>query len=36
MLIHIADLVLNRPLLVTPDKAQVIVSVLAGRDERQG
>lgn len=31
MLFHVADLVLNRPLLVTPDKAQVIMSVLAGR-----
>lgn len=30
-LIHIADRVLNRPLLVTPDKAQIILSVLAGR-----
>lgn len=30
-LIHIADRVLNRPLLVTRDKAQVILSVLAGR-----
>ncbi|MGS1093105.1 S49 family peptidase [Aquamicrobium terrae] len=30
-LIHIADRVLNRPLLVTRDKAQVVLSVLAGR-----
>jgi len=30
-LVHIADRVLNRPLLVTRDKAQVILSVLAGR-----
>lgn len=30
-LLHIADRVLNRPLLITPDKAQVIMSVLAGR-----
>ena len=30
-LIHIADRVLNRPLLITQDKAQVILSVLAGR-----
>lgn len=30
-LIHIADRVLNRPLLVTRDKAQVILSVLSGR-----
>lgn len=30
-LIHIADRVLNRPLLITRDKAQVIMSVLAGR-----
>lgn len=30
-LIHIADRVLNTPLLVTRDKAQVILSVLAGR-----
>ncbi|BEV44691.1 S49 family peptidase [Afipia carboxidovorans] len=30
-LVMIADLVLNRPLLVTPDKAEVILSVLAGR-----
>jgi len=30
-LIHIADRVLNRPLLVTRDKAQVILSALAGR-----
>lgn len=30
-LIHIADRVLNRPLLVTRDKAQVILQVLAGR-----
>lgn len=31
ILAHIADRALNRPLLVTPDKAQVIMSVLAGR-----
>lgn len=30
-LIHIADRVLNRPLLVTRDKAQLVLSVLAGR-----
>ncbi len=30
-LIHIADRVLNRPLLIAPEKAQVILSVLAGR-----
>jgi len=30
-LVHIADRVLNRPLLITRDKAQVIMSVLAGR-----
>lgn len=30
-LARIADQVLNRPLLVTPDKAQVITAVLAGR-----
>ncbi|ORE89753.1 putative phage head-tail preconnector protein [Aurantimonas sp. 22II-16-19i] len=30
-LAQIADRVLNRPLLITPDKAQVILSVLAGR-----
>lgn len=30
-LVHIADRVLNRPLLITRDKAQVILSVLAGR-----
>jgi signal peptide peptidase SppA len=30
-LAHIAELVLNRPLLITPAKAQVIMSVLAGR-----
>lgn len=30
-LIHIADRVLNRPLLITPDKASVILSVLSGR-----
>lgn len=30
-LLHIADLVLNRPLLLTPDKALVIADVLAGR-----
>lgn len=28
---HLADRVLNRPLLITPDKAQVILSVLANR-----
>lgn len=30
-LAHIADRVLNRPLLITPDKAQVILSVLGNR-----
>lgn len=30
-LLHVADRVLNRPLLITPEKAQVIMSVLAGR-----
>ena len=30
-LIHIADRVLNRPLLIAPEKAQVVLSVLAGR-----
>lgn len=30
-LIHIADRVLNRPLLITRDKAQVVLSVIAGR-----
>jgi len=30
-LAHIAELVLNRPLLLSPAKAQVIMSVLAGR-----
>jgi len=30
-LLHLADRVLNRPLLITPDKAQVILSVLANR-----
>lgn len=30
-LIHVADRVLNRPLLITRDKAQVVLSVLAGR-----
>lgn len=30
-LLLIAERVLNRPLLITPDKAQVILSVLAGR-----
>lgn len=30
-LIHIADRVLNRPLLIAPEKAQVILAVLAGR-----
>ncbi|MBZ9822334.1 S49 family peptidase [Mesorhizobium sp. CA4] len=30
-LIHIADRVLNRPLLITRDKAEVVLSVLAGR-----
>lgn len=29
--LHLADRVLNRPLLITPDKAQVILSVLASR-----
>lgn len=31
LLLHIADQVLNRPLLITPDKAQVILSVLGHR-----
>lgn len=31
VLFHIADRALNRPLLITPEKAQVIMSVLAGR-----
>lgn len=31
LLAHIADRVLNRPLLLSPDKAAVILSVLAGR-----
>lgn len=31
ILLRLADQVLNRPLLITPDKAQVILSVLAGR-----
>jgi capsid assembly protease len=30
-LLRIADLVLNRPLLISRDKAQVILTVLAGR-----
>lgn len=30
-LVHIADRALNRPLLITPEKAAVIMSVLAGR-----
>lgn len=30
-LVHIADRVLNRPLLITPEKAQVIMAVLSGR-----
>ncbi|MCR5859718.1 S49 family peptidase [Mesorhizobium sp. J428] len=30
-LFHIADRVLNRPLLITPDKAQIILEVVAGR-----
>ncbi|MBN9453248.1 MAG: S49 family peptidase [Bosea sp.] len=30
-LIHIADRALNRPLLITPDKAAVIMSVIGGR-----
>lgn len=30
-LAHLADRVLNRPLLITPTKAEVILSVLAGR-----
>lgn len=30
-LAHIADLALNRPLLITPDKASVIIGVLSGR-----
>lgn len=31
VLAHVADRVLNRPLLLSPEKAQVIMSVLAGR-----
>ena len=31
LLPHLADRCLNRPLLITPDKAQVILGVLAGR-----
>jgi signal peptide peptidase SppA len=31
ILAHLADRVLNRPLLISPDKAQVILSVLSGR-----
>lgn len=31
LLAHIADRALNRPLLITPDKAAVIVGVLSGR-----
>lgn len=31
MLLHIAERVLNRPLLITPQKAEVIVSVLSNR-----
>lgn len=31
MLVHLADRVLNRPLLITPDKAQVVLQVLGGR-----
>lgn len=31
ILLHLADRVLNRPLLITPDKAQVVLQVLAGR-----
>ncbi|PZR78782.1 MAG: peptidase S46 [Stutzerimonas stutzeri] len=31
LLFHIADRALNRPLLITPEKAQVIMSVLGGR-----
>lgn len=31
VLAHLADRVLNRPLLISPDKAQVILSVLSGR-----
>lgn len=31
ILVHVADRALNRPLLITPDKAQVILSVLSGR-----
>ncbi|SMD18164.1 S49 family peptidase [Rhizobium sp. RU36D] len=31
VLLHIADRALNRPLLITPEKAQVIMSVLAAR-----
>lgn len=30
-LVHIADRVLNRPLLIAPEKAQIILSVLSGR-----
>lgn len=30
-LAHLADRVLNRPLLITPDKAQMIISVLSNR-----
>ena len=31
MLIHIADRVLNRPLLILPDKLALIASILEGR-----
>lgn len=31
LLMHIADRTLNRPLLITPDKAQVLLQVLGGR-----
>lgn len=31
ILMHVADRALNRPLLITPEKAQVILSVLSGR-----
>lgn len=31
LLMHIADRALNRPLLITPEKAQVILSVIGGR-----
>ncbi|MDG4895567.1 S49 family peptidase [Mesorhizobium sp. WSM4976] len=31
LLLHLADRVLNRPLLITRDKAEVVLSVLAGR-----